>query len=243
MSKLIPEESPLRRLPQTLKPSQCLIIDGIRYSIEITELAYIRLMDTLIKISQSNKGEVPEDSFTSTLADVWTIIDSVNRLRSLITLLPDSDKADYVQTFLDKTEKIKKLRNSIQHLHARFDKLLSLKQSTWGTLSWITLDSMSPISGRIHTLVAGSILQQYKYPIPNPVGENFRAPLDVVVLNAHGFSIRIVDLYDDVATFITVFQKVLVEQFKGLPHPGCEMYIVQYFKHKTNDNKKEKRSK
>jgi hypothetical protein len=83
MSKLIPQNSPLVRHPQNLDPRQRLILDGMRYSVEITELAFRRLVEILTAISQSGKDSLPPDAFASALADVWAIVDSVNRLRTL----------------------------------------------------------------------------------------------------------------------------------------------------------------
>ena len=224
MSELIPDTSPLCRHPQALEPRQRLILDGIRYSVEITELAFRRLEEMLRTISQASEGSLPPAAFPRTLADIWTIIDSVNRLRTLVKLMPKAMEVDYVQAFLSQTEVAQKMRNAVQHLPGRLDKLLSLQQPTWGTVSWITLEEGCPTRGLIHLLIPGS-LQRGRFPMPNPVGESLQVPLDLIILNAHGYSARIVDLVQTVAAFISRFQETLSEQGGELPHAAAELYL------------------
>jgi hypothetical protein len=228
MSELIPETSPLCRHPVMLEPRQRLILDGIRYSVEITELAFQRLNETLSTISQASEDALPRAAFVTALADSWTIIDSVSRLRTLVTLMPGAMEADYVQEFLSQTKVALLMRNAVQHIHGRLEKLLSLKQPTWGTVSWVTLEAEDLTKGKIHLLLPGS-LQRGEFPMPNPSGESFRALLDLITLKAHGYSIRIIDLVGAVAVFIRRFQENLSKQVRDLPHAAAEVYIRMEF--------------
>jgi hypothetical protein len=236
MSELIPESSPLRRHPENLNPRHRLILDGIRYSVEITELAYHRLVKTLLAISQLSKEPLPPNSFAGVLADVWTIIDSVNRLRALIIKIPKSSEVDYVKSFLSRTEVVREMRNVVQHIHGRLEKLVKFKQPTWGTIGWVTLNESPTTSGKIHLLVPASFLEG-EHRLINPSGETFRARLDLITLNAHGLSIRILDLVEEVATFISIFQEELAKQFKDIPHSGAELYFCAEFEFMHNNGR------
>jgi hypothetical protein len=61
--------------------------------------------------------------------------------------------------------------------------------------------------------------------MPNPAGQTFSAPLDLIWLNAYGLSIKIGDLVREVATFITQFQEIISEQVRDLPHAPAEIYV------------------
>jgi hypothetical protein len=230
MSELIPDSSPLYRHPEDLNRRDRLILDGIRYSVEITELAFRRLEETLKTISQFSGGTLSPGAFASTLADSWTIIDSVNRLRDLVRLLVRlrANEPDYVKEFISQTEVAWKMRDGVQHMGKKLDKLLSLKRPPWGTVSWVTLEEGYPTRGLIHLLIPGSF-QRGRYPVPNPAGESFRAFQGLITLKAYGFSVRIVDLVQAVAVFITRFQTMLSKQFQDFPHAAAEVYIRMEF--------------
>src|SRR6185503_13959056 len=118
----------------------------MRYSVEMAELASDRLVTLLAEVSKSEPDGVRvESACASGLCDAWTIVDAVNRLRALTYAIPDGEEADYVREFREQTEQIRKLRNDVQHLYARVDKLASDQQPTWGTIAWVTVDQL-PIS-------------------------------------------------------------------------------------------------
>ncbi len=50
---IVGEESPLRQLPADLNCKQTLFLDGIRYSVEMADLAHARLRDTLLRLAVS----------------------------------------------------------------------------------------------------------------------------------------------------------------------------------------------
>jgi hypothetical protein len=147
-------------------------------------------------------------------------------------------EADYVQEFVAQTETAKLMRDAVQHIHQRLDKLLSLKQPTWGTVGWVTLEAEDLTKGNMHLLVPGSLQGDGKYPMPNPAGGCYRALLDLVTLEAHGYSIRIIDLVGAVAVFIRRFQENLSKRFRDLPHAAAEVYIRTEFEFDPDDIQK-----
>jgi hypothetical protein len=142
----------------------------------------------------------------------------------LIRLIPGAKDTDYIRKFLARTEIVQKIRNGVQYLDGKIDRLLSLKQPTWGSISWATLEGTPPTRAKIHLLLPGSF-QKSQHPMPNPAGQTFSAPLDLIWLNAYGLSIKIGDLVREVATFITQFQEIISEQVRDLPHAPAEIDV------------------
>lgn len=70
---LVPDESPLRKLPATLDRRVILFLDGIRYSFEIFELASLRHAQTLQDISSmpGSQGSLGK-KLVEAMADAWT---------------------------------------------------------------------------------------------------------------------------------------------------------------------------
>lgn len=78
---IIGDESPLRRLPGQLDRKQMLYLDGIRYSIEMADLAHLRLQQTLLDLANhSNDSDPVHLYFVAAVQDAWSIVDSVHRL-------------------------------------------------------------------------------------------------------------------------------------------------------------------
>jgi hypothetical protein len=66
---IIDEGSPFRRLPSELDRRQALFLDGIRYSVEMADLAHTRLRQTLFDIAkEQNRGAQ---------ANHWSLVSAV----------------------------------------------------------------------------------------------------------------------------------------------------------------------
>ena len=85
---LIPDDSPIRRLPDDFSREQALIFDGIRYAAEMADLAYWRLFDLLEEMSFLPSDQLTTRQIAAAMLDVWSIVDSVNRLRDLLKEVP-----------------------------------------------------------------------------------------------------------------------------------------------------------
>jgi hypothetical protein len=80
--------SPLRGIPGFLGRRQALFIEGIRYSIDMAEIAYDRLRNTLLTISSMDKSDAEDPAHASAMLDAWSIVGSLNRLRRLLEYMP-----------------------------------------------------------------------------------------------------------------------------------------------------------
>ena len=227
ISQLIAKDSLLRVHPVNLHPRRRLILDGMRYSIEMAEFSFNRLSSTLLDISELATQELPDGTFAATLTDAWAVVDSMNRLRALTTLVPKRERASYITQFLDSTKPVHRLRNVVQHLHSRIDSLLKQRQPAWGTLSWVTTTDDPPTKARIHMLLPGSI-QSGEHAFPNLSGEAFHARLDLITLNAHSISVSLSVLFREMCVFVGAFQKSLPTQVKDFPRAASELYTVAF---------------
>lgn len=224
MSDLIAKESPLRRLPSQLERRQRIVLDGIRLSVEMAELALGRLCGTLLDIDpKKTAGGLP--GFAGPFIDAWSVIDAVNRLRSLVLMIPGTKDHPDVRGFLEATDTVRELRNDVQHLNARVDGLASQKLPAWGVISWVTLHDDTPVRARSHVLVAGSVATSSHY-LENPVGQQIRSPIDLVKLNAHGRSIDLGRTLSSVAGLVELLERQLKEQFGDLPSSGSDLYAA-----------------
>jgi len=70
-----------RGRPGSIEVRQALWLDGILTSIEMTKISYRRLQSTLVGPQSVDRAAVAS-------LDAWALVDTLNRLRVLITRLP-----------------------------------------------------------------------------------------------------------------------------------------------------------
>ena len=147
-------DSPLRRLPASMDVRSVLFLDGIRYSIEIIDLAQRRLARTLTGFATEDSGGVSA-RIVEAMSDAWLIVDSVHRLRELIRQCPGiKQREPEVQLFLRGSARAEELRHYVQHLRTEIGSFISHRRPLWGTLSW---SSVSPEGlPETHTIVPGT---------------------------------------------------------------------------------------
>ena len=223
MNRIIEADSALRRLPSNLAPRHRALLDGIRFSAEMCELAFERLIDSLVKISQERSADGVLGGFAAPFSDAWTMIDAVNRMRPLTERLPGANRGDVTAAFMAATARVYTLRNAVQHLHGRLDKIAADKLPTWGTITWLSAMG-SPPRFRMHVLVPGAMFQG-EHALENPTGLAIRAPLDHVRLRAHGAIVTITDLPLAVRRLISFLEGQITYQFKDVPTSGSDTYI------------------
>ncbi len=216
---IIETDSPLRRFPANSKNKQTLFFDGIRYSIEMTALAFSRLEKTLydLAVSCTSSSPLPMD-FTSAILDAWSIVDSVHRLRILLNKTPGLKKqSPGFQIFERNTASIKDLRNFIQHLDEEAQDLAGQNIPVWGVLSWFTMLDPESKSGFTCTIVAGTIFQTMDGLLVNPLGKEINIPIDLVTLTANNSVICLSDVIRHVEKLTRSMEAGLNEQLKSMP--------------------------
>ena len=225
---IIGEGSPLRRLPANLDRKQMLFLDGIRYSVNMADLAYSRLQQTLYRLSMNQQHYEGFDlDILSAVQDAWSIVDSFHRLRGLIRQTPGfKQKSPEMRVFMQHTEKVEDLRNAVQHLNHEIDKLVGANQTVWGSVSWFAVSDPSSKSGQIGLLVAGTVVTSEGHPMVNPVGKPLHSLVDLVTLTAYGHSLNLSNAMRHVERRIESLEDQLKDQFAGLPVAGSELLLV-----------------
>src|SRR4051794_19716050 len=122
MGMLVPEDSPLRRLPAALDERQRLFIDGMRYAIDSAGIAFDGLRAALVELSGENPAS---HSHERAVMYAWSMVDSVNRLRVLTDQFPKLKKRDpKAQSSLRRMAPYEDLRNPIQRLAQECNRLV-----------------------------------------------------------------------------------------------------------------------
>jgi hypothetical protein len=90
MTTFLQPDSPLRNPPATLEPRQIVALDGLRLAFDMVGLAYGRLLEDLVYLSENRKGGRPDTvRMTSAYLNAWSALDGAYRLRSLLEPAPE----------------------------------------------------------------------------------------------------------------------------------------------------------
>lgn len=212
--------SPLRNIPSSLRPDQRVLLNGIRFSIEVLDVSYRRLEKSLLAIAEAreNKSPFPDNMYPHAFADAWSIIDTLVRLTNLVKRLPKGERHPAVRSFLSETYTAEQLRHAYQHLEKEIKELAAQNLPVWGTLHWDT-----PIAGtesyRLHTLLPGTIQSQ------NIPFKDDKAPMRSVVLRAYGHVFDILAAMRSVERLARSLEASLAPQFRGQPGSMTDIYV------------------
>lgn len=223
---IIGPDSPLRKLPVNLDHKQRLYFDGIRYSIEMADLAYIRLKQTLHDLSTNREklAGLHYRHFVPAVLDTWSIIDSVHRLRGLIRQTPGfKQKSPGLILFDQKTSSVEELRNSVQHLNHTIENLLLESLPVWGIISWVFVTDEQAKSVLCFTLVPGTMFDRKPDVIVNPLGKSVDIPIGLITLTASGHAVCISDIMERVQQLTVKVEEQIKEQFAGLSSAAADM--------------------
>lgn len=226
---MIGPDSPLRRLPPQLDRTQALFFDGIRHAAEFIHFAHERLRADLTRLALSQYSGSTRGSFTQPFLDAWSIVDSVDRFRSLVALLPGIQgiPTPGSPSFAEFTQPIRDLRNVGDHLAQRADYVVARNGTALGILSWFTLVDSS--KGRACTILPGT-LRSGTAPFVNPAGRRIRPPTDLIELSAGEYWASLSLTVTAVRTMVTELERGLDEwlQEEGLTnsHSGSDILVV-----------------
>lgn len=182
---LIPDDSPLRRLNGNFSRKQALLFDGIRYAAEMADIAYWRMFDLLQEMSSLPTGELTTRQIATVMLDVWSIVDSVNRLRHLLEEAKGVDQGTWWKLFFSRTKDIDCLRNDIQHLKERLQLLVSDSEQIWGFLSWAEIHN-GKYTGVWHMMSPGAVYQNDEWIYAGPTLPSVPLPFGRIRLHAYG---------------------------------------------------------
>jgi hypothetical protein len=101
----------------TLSRAQVLALDGIRYAVDMAEIAYGRLINQLDYIASLAPGVLSVAEIATATMDAWTIIDCGNRMHDMVSEFPglNPDKHGWARKMKKDFDAVCTLRNPWQH--------------------------------------------------------------------------------------------------------------------------------
>ncbi len=132
MSLIIPSDSYLINPPTFINPQLVLILNAIRYSVEICEISYIRLCKALSDLTEN--PYVEEYVFPEIYLEAWSIVNNAVIFRNI---LEKHFKIDLEDKLFIEINKARELRNTYQHIDDRITEIFVKKDlPIFGAVSW-----------------------------------------------------------------------------------------------------------
>lgn len=230
---IVGKDSSFRHLPAALSEEQKLFLDGIRYSVNMADIAHQRLLNTLFSLTTRSLKEDPQKVelaglIAVAMLDAWCIIDSVNRLRILLEKLPRirlriKKHSPPLVIFGKEIMNVKILRDIVQHLDTEIPSLINNRASVWGALSWFALLNQNDKSGYICSLVPGT-LSPRTIPVVNPLGKNVSIPIGLITLTAGEHFVCLSDVMISVEKVTMWLEQELKSRFGNLSEVGADIF-------------------
>lgn len=131
---LLKKTSVLRRLP-LLDEKQLLILDSLRFTIDIIDYNYGKLQNRILGISTGKEYKIHPQVFHY----AWSMLDNIRRFIRIYKVLPN----DKNYPLITPIEYVNSPRNTFQHLDERIDEsLIDCRQPFFGTLKWTFHDEI-----------------------------------------------------------------------------------------------------
>jgi len=208
--KIIQEKSILRRLPICLNEKQKVILNGIVFGVDLFDLSYSSLFKSLWEISLNSNDENLETFSLSIVSDISLIINVISRLRGFIQIFAENPPPT-IENFISHTESIRNLRNSLEHLNSKVDKLLKDKESVWGHLTWLSIPKISDPDNLIinsHIFIPGLISSGGPtIKLQNPCGKIIKNSICSVTYSFLQNEIVIDDLFESLSQAILFLEE------------------------------------
>lgn len=228
--------SVLRSIPTALDRRQALFIEGIRFCIEMADLAHTRLGQTLIRMASVDNEESKSSDSVSAMLDAWSVIDSLHRLRGLMRNMPGIQKRDRIppiRAFFDSTANVVPLRNTVQHLDTDIGKTVDDRNwAVLGSLSW------GVIYPEKNEVVACSFMPGMPIgsrPLINPINRQvWHLPVDSITIERSGIAVCLSDAMRRVEALAAALEKMLARTYdEQIPGPrnryGADLTIALRF--------------
>ncbi|MCK0137417.1 hypothetical protein [Arenibacter sp. S6351L] len=133
---LLKESSVLRRLPAAIEEKQLLILDSLRFTIDIIEYNYENIESRAIRVSEGKEKK----KFPQLFHYVWSLLDNIRRFIMLYQVLA----TDNNYALIEPIKYVNDSRNTYQHMEARIDEsLIDNRQPFFGKLKWTYHDKTS----------------------------------------------------------------------------------------------------
>jgi len=130
---ILPINSYLRHPPVEISPNQILLFNAIRYSADICEISFSRLLQTLSQLTENN--DIKNFDFPVAFLDIWSVINNSVIFKKILCR---EFKLTGNEKHFEEINKAVKLRDSNQHIDERLlDGFPGTDYPIYGSLSWI----------------------------------------------------------------------------------------------------------
>jgi hypothetical protein len=216
---MLSNDSILRRIPAAVAPKQALFIDGIRHAVEIMDLAYSRLRETLtaIALEPPTSESLPKIAPYAFL-DAWAMVDAIDRFRLLylymhgINFGPPTPGIEPLKTV---TQPFRKLRNVADHPSQSADFVVARGSAALGTLTWLTGFKLDPATLWFCTLCPGTIRSKPEFR-KAPILSTIDWPTDRICLSSGGFEGNLSAIRPHIERRVRHFEEQLKSAFDKL---------------------------
>lgn len=221
---IISANSPFRRPPVILHPSQIKVFNAIRYSVDICEIGFERLEKELYEFAFK---PLDEHLLPTIFADIWTIINNAVILRKVIVKHFEIDDND---PLFEKLRQLDGLRHSNQHLEDRIGETQGLNDlpPIYGIVSWITKKTENGNDGVLSVIYSGTVDKSISFnPIP-PDSKRYNKGVNDIMFtginrekrtsNFFETSIYINKIIEDIKLIIKVFEVQVETQFQNIDY-------------------------
>lgn len=191
----VAHDSPLRKPPQPISERQIVLLDGIRYSVDMAGIAIDRLWRQLCFIDTS-ESPIENHHIAEAALDAWSIIDAAHRMSDLVENLPGLPNADWRRVFRQRVNDALELRNAWQHQVGEAARIIEARGQAWGALSWVKHEDNRP-TGRWFLAVVGSDFKGSSWTFAGPANAIARVSTRRIRLIHLGKSVYLARLVRD----------------------------------------------
>lgn len=217
-------DSVRRRIPVNLDPKQALFLDGIRLAVEILDVTYSRLRDTLthLALNPPLAGKLP-NVFAHTFLDAWGFVDAIDRFRMMNTQMPGmtfGDPTYGIPPLLEVTQEFRNLRNVADHLAQRADFVVSRNGAAWGELTWLTGVQLHPEVIAWHCTLRPGSLRAVPSNQTHSILSTLDWPTDSIRLSAGGYEGNLSEVRKHIAVRLKSLEDQLLREFQQPTRTG-----------------------
>ncbi len=131
-TKTLRTESPLNYLPNELSYKELMLLDSLRFTLEMIDYNFYQLVNNLEQLASGKANKIHFKIFNYS----WTLIDHSYRFYRLFKKLNTSE-----QSIINRLKYLDRFRNTIQHLDERIEKtILKNNRPIFGSLKCVVND-------------------------------------------------------------------------------------------------------
>jgi hypothetical protein len=204
--RLIAPGSVLRRLPSSLSSRERTVIDAIRYSIEMSDITYTRLVSQLESIVVSR--QIDESRGAEILADAWAMLDCLFRLYKLLRARKGFQREKSIKEFNRCLVGITDIRNGVQHLDTQVYNADIEDRPALGCVTWSYVRDAAAGKLEFWLYVSGAMKRGLHKAAR--LDSEYEDPIGRIRLHAYGSEVCLSDAYRALPGVVNVLKSQVV---------------------------------